>query len=384
MKTRKVIAGLLVAAIGLAGFCFAPNNVEAAVASDVIYEVFAETDLGNAPAFDGITEGLLTKEEAYALANEEEVSFKTVDAKAEYLFGGWYYLGESEDGDYELCPAADENYQYIIGGMEFVDNYGLYFAKWVPASILSVKAQNTAGTDANTSETNTRIISSVDSLDYLAVGFEVLLNNKTKLDGIETTKVYDQLIGSGAPYTAEQIFGNGASHFVVWRLTGIEKINYEKIIYVRPYWITADGVRVDGLAKYVHIEDEYNGYISVPINLNVLSTAKVAAGVVEISYPAGLELVEDEVETGRVFEEREFADKGTTVKIAANVQDINNNKTANDIYMNLRFKVTDISKLDANGDNMVHTECDFEIQGTPDFCNNAEEKVTIDIWDVLY
>lgn len=391
MRMKKVVAGLLATAMVITGISIAPKQAEAKMVTSVVYEEFldiaaAKQIIGvqsKTPVFDGIA-----KESSVG----EDLGYMDVaiDATAEYLFGGWYvsYFGEKSEGEWKLIKEAGDIDEYITDsdndGYDDV-HYSALCIKWVPASILSVKAQNTANTKAESASTNTRVISSVDSLDYFEVGFEVLLNNKTSLGELKTTKVYEALKSSnGQIYDPSEIFGAGATHFIVWRLTGIEQINFEKIIYVRPYWVTADGVKVEGLAKYVHVEDEYNGYISVPINLNVLSTAMVAAGVVEISYPAGLELVEDEFETGRVFEEKEFADKGTTVKIAANVQDINNNKQANDIYMNLRFKVTDISKLDANEDNMVHTECNFEIQGTPDFCDNTETKVSIDIWDVLY
>lgn len=378
MRTRKIIAGLLATAMVITGISIAPKKAEAAAATDVLYEVVDGVAPGEAPVFDGIEYGISSEKEAEMLANEEEVTYSTADENAEYLFGGWYFLGgNDENDDVMLCPVSDDNLSYVVGGVEYYDQYGLYFAKWVPASILSVKAQNTAGVTGDSASTNTRILSAVDSLDYNEVGFEIKLNNNKDLGELKTTKVYDKLIGSGNTYTANQIFGSGATHFVVWRLNGIEKDNFEKIIYVRPYWVTADGVTVKGLAKYVHVEDEYNKYISVPVNLNVLSKDEVAAGVFEISYPDGLTLVEDKVEIGRVFGEMEFADKGSSVKFAANVVDINENVLANDIYVNLRFTV--------DSGSVAHASYNFEIQGTPDFCDNTENKKDeFDIWDVLY
>ena len=288
MKMKKIVAGLLATAMVITGISIAPKQeAEAAVVTDIIYEVFDDPTPGTAPEFDGITEGYSDPIQAYL----NEVDPVEVAPEAEYLFGGWYQICESiETGDVYTLPVEDENYGDVEEGV------GCFVAKWVPASILSVKAQNTAGVTADSASTNTRVLSAVDSLDYDEVGFEIKLNNNNDLGELKTTKVYDKLIGSGSTYTADQIFGSGATHFVVWRLTGIQKVNFEKIIYVRPYWVTADGVTVKGLAKYVHVEDEYNKYISVPVNLNVLSEDEVAAGVFEISYPDGLTLVEDKVE----------------------------------------------------------------------------------------
>ena len=65
------------------------------------------------------------------------------------------------------------------------------------------------------------------------------------------------------------------------------------------------------------------------------------------------------------------------MKFAANVVDINKNVLANDIYVNLRFTV--------DSGSAAHASYNFEIQGTPDFCDNAENKKDgFDIWDVLY
>ena len=384
MRMKKVIAGLLATAMVLTGLYIAPKQVEAKVSTNIIYQevsdiVAARTMIGvSAPVFEGVDS---PKDENYG-------DVTPVDATAEYLFGGWYV---NDGTTFEWVPVESvEDISWFVDANSdgYDDNTDSSLCiKWVPASILNVKAQNTANTAAESSSTNTRVISAVDSLDYAEVGFEILLNNKTSLGELKTTKVYEKLNANEKDYYPSDIFGGldvdrdkDASqqygYFIVWRLTGIEKVNFGKIINVRPYWVTADGVKVEGLAKYVHVEDEYKGYISVPVNLNVLSKDQVAAGVFEISCPDGLKLVQDKVEVGRVFEEMEFADKGSSIKFAANVEDINNNAYANDIFVNLRFEL--------DGAFKGHKGYDFEIKGTPDFCDNEEKKVEIDIWDVLY
>ncbi len=399
MRTRKLVAGLLATAMVITGISIAPKNAEAAAAKVIVFEEYYEIDkLDNVKKMIGVSAPLFDGIDSAFDVDYEEVG--KVDATEDYLFGGWYLNVENDDGTYSWAPVseAEEIKDFTDSdGDGWDDNTDTPLcAKWVPASILSVKAQNTAGVTADSTLTNTRVISAVDSLDYESVGFEILLNNKTSLGELTTTKVYEALkVSDTESYRAADIFGASATHFVVWRLEGILKTNFEKIIYVRPYWVTPDGVKVDGLAKYVHVEDGYNKYISVPVNLKdylaytlgedgekVARNVEVAAGVFEISYEDGLALVEDKVEVGRVFEEMEFADKGSSVKFAANVADIGENVSANDIYVNLRFI------LDSNGDGVAekptNKSYDFEIKGDPDFCDNGENKVTVDIWDVLY
>lgn len=84
------------------------------------------------------------------------------------------------------------------------------------------------------------------------------------------------------------------------------------------------------------------------------------------------------VEGGIVFEEMTWSDKGSSVKLVGNVKDITNNKTANDIYVNLRFKVPSESASDfSNGYNFNVTD--------EDFCDILETKYTgYDVWNVKY
>lgn len=389
MRTKKIVAGLLATAMVITGISIAPKQkVEAAVATGLVYESFDEGDvtLGTAPVFDGVEAGMGYSDLA---TYEEEGDLGEILDTAEYLFGGWYYVS-AEDGT--ACPIYDEEF------VDADDYSGYCFAKWVPASLLSVKAQNHKDVAEGTTA-NIRVLSAVDCLDYQTVGFSIEINNNgDELDkaAAGTTKVYETLKAGNNTVHPSEYFGgldsamdqdlnNEYGYFAVWTLTGIPAKGHDDIIYVRPYWVTADGTRVDGLGKYVHVEDGYKGYVSVPVNLKdvLVSTVDqdgkplgVAAGVVEISYPDGLTLVEDKVEVGRVFSEMEFADKGSSVKFAANVADINKNMPANDVYVNLRFTV--------DGGSAAHTSYDFEIQGTPDFCDNGETKVEIDIWDVLY
>lgn len=168
---------------------------------------------------------------------------------------------------------------------------------------------------------------------------------------LETTKVYGGLKTNAESVTTvspNTVFGNAATKFSVWRLDGIVKDNDTKIINVTPYWITLDGTKVEGLSKYVHIEDGYKGYVSVPVNLR--STEQVVAGKVTVSYPEGLTLAENKTEMNDVFKKNNMAIYNDTAKrtitIVGNAENVNTNVAANGILANLRFTKTDTTSED--------------------------------------
>ena len=282
------------------------------------------------------------------------------------VFGGWY---QKVDNTYKAltkdeAKSADEAY-----------------AKFVPAYVLSVKAQNEYGTNKDTEETSVRIITSVDSKSYQAIGFEVYLANRIPLykddstnAPLETTRVYDGIMVNNQAREAEDIFGPASNYVGVGELTDIVKDNYEKSIDVRPYWSTKDGTKVEGLAKYVHIEDDYNNYISVPVNLlNKDVAAQVAAGAVNVTY-GNTTLALKEVEAGRMLPEMNATQSGNTIKIVGNAVtpgEYNSNET---LYANIRFV-------------KPSADVDFEMQ-IGQFCTWGEDDVAnmdkTEKWDVKY
>lgn len=328
---RKFTAGILAIAIASVGFLAVPKDVDAAVAADeVIYEEY--TNVGQ---YRGAT--------------------KTAPVKEGYVFGGWY------------DDANGTNYYDEEGA----DSLSTAYAKFVPAQVLSVKAQNMAGTTADTETTHVRVISSLDNTNYQKVGFDIWLNNKiqlTKEGGtpLETEKIYNGLLVGDQKVEANDIFG-GVSQFVsVWQLQNVAKENHAKIIYVRPYWITMDGTKVEGLGKYVHIEDQYNGLISVPVDL--MTGEGVAAGAVNLTYPSDMTV--EGVENGRVFDEM-ACDTNTAgvVKMVANTSDVSD-VAANGIYANIRFR-------------KPAAKAEFTVTKS-EFCNNAETMQDTKAWDTAY
>lgn len=347
MRLKKLAAGLLTLAVVCSGIVITPGKAEAAAPTTVKW---VETEMSDA----------------------SEIEFGTVPNQSEegYVFAGWY--------DYDGTDAEP------VDSDEYGSSNGDYFyEKWIPASWLTVKAQNGSGTTESTESTNMRLTFAVDTLDYQAVGFDVLLDNDSNKALTEeesrTTRVYSSLLANNKEYTASQLYGDGAEYLAVLKLTDIAKDNYSKIVYVRPYIITPDGTKASGTPKYVHVEDGYKKLVSVPVT--VKAAAGIAAGVGEISFD-NTKLEYYEAEAGHIFDkEMDAAENGGKVKFVGNVENIANNvANADDIYVNLRFSIkegTDVSTL--------YNNLTFNVtQGSVDFCNNNEEAVTVSIPDVRY
>lgn len=358
---KKMAAVLCIAVIVMAGVVVAPVTADAAGAT-VFYEA---CDIGK----------------------YWSKSQKTAPIKDGYVFGGWYTkTTEGETTVYTALKEAD-----ITTDENGVANVEDTYAKYVPAYVLSVKAQNESGTSKDDDkDSSVRVLSSVDCKDYQKVGFKILINNKNELftgesgtEPLETTKVFTGLVvgtDTDNPLTPENIFGSESHFLSVWRLDGIANKFDAKIINVTPYWITMDGTKVEGLSKYVHVEDGYNGYISVPINL--CDIKEVAAGTLTMTYPSGLTLVANKVEFDGVFPKGEMSvydDGNGTIKIVGNADTVNTVKVADGIFANLRFTADESVYSGAGkGTFLSFTVIDEK------FCDWDEELITIDAWDIKY
>lgn len=300
---------------------------------------------------------------------EEE---KKAPVKEGYVFGGWY---KDVDGT-KKAITQDE-----AGSFE-----GQAYAKFVPAFVLSVKAQiEVAAETGNSASTYLRLITSVDSTKYQNLGFDIWLNNATKVEGVPViTKVYDSVSSSEGKITAADGFGAPSAKLATLRLRGISSDNFRKIIYVRPYWTTMDGTKVEGLARYVRVEDGFiaNRYISIPINL--LEPKQVAAGIVEFSYKdyqGQLEIAKDSngnylIDSGRVlpFMEYHVDEENGLIRFVGNGT-VNEYKDTETLYANVRFRVKDGASIP---DSLL-----FRMQEGM-FCDWKEQPVTVNAQDYQY
>ena len=363
---KKLAAGTLAVGIIVAGMVIAPKQVAAedavTIKSTVDYVLY---------------------EDAKDYWNKTPKAAPVQDG---YVFGGWFK---------EVTAITERTETYVKGNeTKYYDPLtevtGAAYAKFVPAQVLSVKAQNgvkegmqpiTKAEDI--SESNpmwVRVMTAQDSKNYQTIGFDIRLANvMAPMDSaddnyiLESNKVFSQVYVKNTLTDASEIFGDLAEYVSVWQL---DEINYsgnaDKIIYVRPYWYTMDGTKVLGLAKYVHIEDEYKDYISVPVN--ILSPQDIAAGSVNMSYDyTGLEFVG--FEEGRVLPEMTYNHQASTFYMVGNAKMDGEYNTGETIYANIRFKKPAVASETVLKFNMTPVE----------FGNWKNEIVeNVATWDITY
>lgn len=129
---------------------------------------------------------------------------------------------------------------------------GTYWAKFVPEHILTVKGQvsKEAYTKEDTEYRDLRVVTTVDSLWYNKVGFQMEINGKSK--HIFSNTVYTQIRAVGdkegeyIDYTPSGEFCALSSYFKTWTFTGIPKDAWDTVICAMPFWVTMDGTIVYG------------------------------------------------------------------------------------------------------------------------------------------
>lgn len=291
-----------------------------------------------------------------------------------YLFGGWYK-------DQEGVTVIKEASQVAEGDT--------VYAKFVPAYVLSVKAQifsTTERTAEGNGKTNVRLVTSLDCKNYKNAGFEIIdMSGETdrEISSEPMDTVYSALRvtknETTKDYTPQQIFGKlneSEQRLAVLTLNNIPESKWDSDIYVRPYWTTCDGVKVYGLGKYVYVNDGLDGWISVPVNLH--TGADVAAGLVDVGFDSG-NLEYQGYRAGRVFEEVEanITADGKTIKCVGNVSELVS-ASASDMYITLRFALKNDYEV-GNGTNFLQ----FTMSNM-NFANLSEEYVPMNILNVQY
>lgn len=347
---KKVVAALTATLMLVVGVAIIPNSVKA-------------DDTLNVPT-------TVEYDNEYKIA--DYWNNRVAPTKEGYVFGGWYE------------KLNDTNYRVITEDKlqtEGVEAYSGAYAKFVPAYVLSVRMQLQKDAEAangeNIDSAYLRVLSGVDSLNYKEVGFNIWFNKKSSTEQVATvSKVYKNISNGDGSINATAVFGEPATHFSVLKIDEIASKNFEKVIYVTPFWITMDGTRVEGLAKYVRVMDGYanNRYISVPVNLTEGSA--VAAGKLQMKYDqtklqyvgfdSGLLLPEMEVNANKSTGVISFVGNGTETDVDVN--------PADSIYANVWFK-----KLESNASHF-----EFDIKNL-EFCNWALELVNnVKAWDIQY
>ena len=370
---KRILAGVLSLAVVVAGFAYAPTEVQA---EETVGKKWQEVD--NAKFVEMIT-------------NHVAPEYTNNNENTGYLFAGWY---TAEDG----TP--------ITSSEGITENV---YAKFIPASLTGVACQ--VDLRDNTDKKNMRVVSLVDSDQYSAVGFNIYGRYDADGNGTnesewtmykygsdkmaESTEVFDGLYEykkSGDEWQKRErypqdIFGEAATgyKFTTVSISKIPTTFFTATMVVQPYWVTLDGTYVEGMGEFNRISDWDDGIINISVNIK--NATNIAAGLLDIKLQGAFENAEVvEIENGRVFDEFAGLKTGSKVRCIGNVSDITGHSaTPNDVFVNLRIDKTSISEDYDLSENLGTNVFDVVIQeGIGGFSTNKEVEAEVSVWDVIY
>jgi hypothetical protein len=165
-------------------------------------------------------------------------SVYTAPVKDGYVFAGWFT-------DPELSQPLCKNVKT-----------GSAYPKFVDADVLTVKYQITSGTTANSSKTDLRLLTGIDSLNYSNVVFEVTVEDQSSQ--LACTAVYEKVIAGGmGKQSAAAVFGGDAKYFATYTLKDIPQKMFGTGITITPRWQTLDGTVVWGPTRTLRISNSF-------------------------------------------------------------------------------------------------------------------------------
>ncbi len=303
---KRTAAILLAQALVVAGVCLTENGsaVQASQTTENTESIYKEQ-----------------LEVSHYIQGEKRTAPKpTKDGYRDWIFAGWFTD--------EACSTAIAK--------DTVS--GVYYAKFVPAELLSVRCQTLKDTDAAARNSKLRVVSTVDNLNYNRVGFAFKMGDKKSFE-FDTTTVYQRIeeVAGGVSFDyVPKDFHPLAGYFTTVTLINISNEDFQTGFLISPYWETRDGTVVYGVSRYARIEDSYRNIVNVPVRL--YTDQEAAAGYLEVGYDSSIyEYVG--CDTGTVYEEMEAANSDGKVRCVGNVADIAGNAKADGMYINLRFQV---------------------------------------------
>jgi len=171
-----------------------------------------------------------------------------------YLYAGLYKKGTTIGGLKSWNVVVKDNVKEGEGNS--------YVAKFVPEGVMGIRAQVSSGliNNPNAEKSSVRFVTSIDSLLYKEVGFSITRvgddGNPMEMVIPEnvTNYVYEQLYGvdvtssnPGEPmeYTPQDIH-TLANYFKTYTITKVPSSAFNTDLTVTPYWVTHDGVKVEG------------------------------------------------------------------------------------------------------------------------------------------
>jgi len=226
---KKIIVGILTVALILSGIMFQPSSADKVeAAATTVGDCYVERlDISKWKEKDD--EDVITAKVPVA---------SNVSNPEDWLFAGWYT-------DASCGTAVSSN---VVEGM--------YFAKFVPAEVLTVKCQLSTTTKTFEGYENAcyvlRMISSVDSLRYQNVEFVIQAGEEEPIHYImNSVSKFIQASENTETYTYyPTIFHDVSVRFATANMK-IEDTESElsKAIKITPYWTTLDGTKVAGETK---------------------------------------------------------------------------------------------------------------------------------------
>lgn len=276
MKSKYFVVGLLAMVVAIGAICFRniDNNVAYATDSaveavplseDVDYIVEKHTDIKQyrTKNADGY----------YAIPSIEKT-----EISGEWLFAGWYTTAD----------CVDTVKSSVLKGEAY--------AKFVSADVLSVKCQISTNTIPTSDSTLLRCISSVDSLKYSAVGFDLVTpyvdeNGETIEKNMEGSTVGTRIQVTEAneanPCNYSPKVVDTESEYFYSAVETIEDDYFDNGFLVQPYWITKDGTKVFGVSRYITVNEGIEkDVIHIPVKLDEAtaeSTTSVTIGEITAS-----------------------------------------------------------------------------------------------------
>ena len=169
-------------------------------------------------------------------AYRAESGYTAPEAPTGYVFAGWY-----KD---KACTKENA----VKKGETEVAAY----AKFVDANLLTVKAQITAGTTADSTSTSIRFVTSVNDKNYTKNGFKI---NIYKPAGVDERDYSDNIVYKTlsvkvdemtTEHTPQKLFCATATYFKAQIINNIPQANFDTEFEVTPYWETLDGTIVLG------------------------------------------------------------------------------------------------------------------------------------------
>lgn len=286
---------------------------------------------------------------------KEGIAPKPADpAHAGWIFAGWFT-------DTTCTVAVDRE-----------TATGEQYAKFVPSGVLSAKCQVLNDTTSTSDTSKIRFVSTVDNLRYQQVGFKYQIAGGAE-KSYTTTQVMKSIVANegGVAFGYQPtVFDECSQYFITVTMKNIPNHAFATGIRITPFWVTLDGTEVEGVSRFIRVEDHYNKIVNVPVRL--CDNAEVAAGLIGVRYNADKY---DYVgyDNGTVFDSTKCNDYNGTVYCVGNVDDISKNTPADGLFVNLRFQLKENQTNDGS----------FEITNM-DFCQNTEQFVPVSVVEAAY